>query len=667
MSDQELPNEGTENLAENAENSPNPEVPEPAPETVESTKEIPKANNKKLIILVGAVVILMTVVIGVMSMCSKEEPEPTVDELRIQHLEYISKFLESYKTKNGGYPQPTMREETKEGIIHVWGYEKDVPALASCEMFTLDGDMTEEGSIEDYIEPELSHCGGNIYDLNGNLIGWKGTLTLESGLNNIDVANLGDGRILSPISETNSRFPTDPAFEPYTKLKSAGFGEYIYAVRIPENKANDKGGYEYQIAASIPDTDTGKLKTYIRGNYYVKTDERDIMPASLIGSGILFDKNNLQIEGQESAIQVLMDEQKEGLPHPSLGDGEEVLKILNIKQRAQSLMRAIENREDVVSAFTSSASADAFVNSLSLSSEEIEKFISSLPSVGSEQYDVDSLNQEILDIADSLSVASETFVSDKAGEVQAALELEVNSSDVSESILRRVLNDSESIEDAVLFARDEVIKYLDGEGIEDQSRSRAGRKIEDALELVPNVNSLFNAQKLETPYVFLLEDDEGNIKGLAKKEGSLLPEAKTETIVTLNKIASDLVVHVSELEVLLSQIIDELKNTSSPLEDIDESLKRLSRALASENERIGVMFDNIASENEVQSLLSVFNDKKKLDGNSIAISYAGSRCGLFGNFSPLNFSASIFNSLSAMQSPGIPFEENYTGIPYPLP
>src|SRR3990167_7957620 len=309
----------------------------------------PLLQNRKVRLGIAGAVLILVLIAALLSLKSCNKKEPTIEELREQHLTYLVQVIESYKTRYGSYPQPTARMETPEGMKHVWGYEPEKPSLASCTV------NLDEGGIAN---AEKSRCGGGVYDIDGNLIGWKGTFTLESGLNNIEIAKRGSGRVSSPVSEFISLIPFDPLYEKNPLLTAAGFGEYVYAIRNPEAPRGDKRE-EYQIAATVTDPLTGEQSTTIRGNYFVRVEERERFPASLIGPGLLFDSFGNAVEGQTRPIHVLLDGQKKGFPNPVLGDGENTLRTLSLERRARRFLQSIEERMVVLTSLTGEESTAA--------------------------------------------------------------------------------------------------------------------------------------------------------------------------------------------------------------------------------------------------------------------------------------------------------------------
>ena len=169
-------------------------------------------------------------------------------------------------------------------------------------------------------------------------MGWRDRLTLESGLNNIEIAQRNSGRVSSPVSEFISVIPFDPLYDKNPLLTAAGFGEYVYAIRNPDAPGGEKRE-EYQIAATVTDSLTGEQRTAIRGNYFVRAEERERFPASLIGPGLLFDSFGNPVEGQTRPMQVLLEGQKKGFPNPVLGDGENTLRMLTLERRSRRLLQ----------------------------------------------------------------------------------------------------------------------------------------------------------------------------------------------------------------------------------------------------------------------------------------------------------------------------------------
>ena len=108
----------------------------------------------RLIITGSAGLVALVLILLLVRACTRSEP--TADELRLQHMEYLTKVIEAYKARHGSYPQPTARMETPDGILHVWGYEAEKPSLASCTV-----KLGDDGVVDSM----QSRCGGGGYDL----------------------------------------------------------------------------------------------------------------------------------------------------------------------------------------------------------------------------------------------------------------------------------------------------------------------------------------------------------------------------------------------------------------------------------------------------------------------------------------------------------------------
>ena len=624
----------------------------------------PKGKKTLIIITVATTLVVAIFFVVAKSIFNRE---PTVEEVRLQHLEYIVKVIEAYGQKNGTFPQPTVRIETSEGIQHVWGYGVDKKSLASCTV-----KLGEDGNPS----ADDSRCGGGIFDVNGELIGWKGTFTAESGLNNIEIANRGSGRIDSPVSEITPQVPTDPAYS--LGLSGMGFGEYIYAVRIPSDAGENKGGSEYQIAGTVMNSETGEKSTFVRGNYFVRSDEQGILPSSLIGPGLLFDSHGNPSESQDQPIHVLVDAQREGYPNPVLGDGEEILKVLTLKRRANRLNQAAINREEILDLMVSSPAIANFKDAISNVKNGVEDVITGL---SSESPDLVLLESDILDSASDLIQAGQDFISSKGEEVSKALQTEVSNRSYAINIINQALIESQKIEDSVLLARDEVIRYLDGEGIEEQIRSRVDRKLDGVLEDIPDIADLFIENELDVPHPFLTKGANEKVEELKEKESIEVLEVledneleEGEPAVMITTVTAELFIHFDELSLLLKNIQEDLRSSAVTLEEIDESLGKLSNALANENERIGELMDSLADHETASALLSNYDVLSKVDIAS-AIANVARLSKQNGDFAPLVFSEEVLNNVLLEKSPGIPdydsyenaYEAEYQGIPYPLP
>lgn len=635
--------------------------------------------NRKVRLGLMGVVVIFVLLGALVSLKSCNKKEPTAEELREQHLTYLVQVIDAYKERYGSYPQPTARAETPEGMKHVWGYEPEKPSLASCTV-----NLDEGGNAN----PEKSRCGGGVYDIDGNLIGWKGTITLESGLNNIEIAGRGSGRVSSPLSEFISVIPLDPLYEKNPALTAAGFGEYVYAIRNPEAPRGEKRE-EYQIAATVTDPLTGEQRTTIRGNYFVRVEERDRFPASLIGPGLLFDSFGNPVEGQARPIHVLLDGQKKGFPNPVLGDGENTLRTLSLERRARRLLQSIEERMVVLTSITGDESITALA-SLGNIRTELQSLLANFDteegSAGAPP-DLDALEANLNLAAGSLSQVMETFIAARAAHIDAVLAQEAGSRAAAIEVLRSVFESLQGMEESVLIARDDVLTYLDGQGIEEQTRSRVGRKLEQIKEELPDLAALFEARNLIPMNPFLTEDAQTELHAMRDREGGgketaaesgsgkgladMPPVSPKIYAMTLN---AEIAVHIADLRKITEDLLDELLNAKAPIDEIDASLKNLAGALEAEHERIGGLFDELASEEDATALKNRFIDLRAQNA-LVAIREAAEGTKGSGDFAPFLFDAALLERVILEQSAGIPdigayaneLDAPYKGIPYPLP
>ena len=639
----------------------------------------PLLQNRKVRLGIAGAVLILVLIAALLSLKSCNKKEPTIEELREQHLTYLVQVIESYKTRYGSYPQPTARAEMPEGMKHVWGYEPEKPSLASCTV------NLDEGGIAN---AEKSRCGGGVYDIDGNLIGWKGTFTLESGLNNIEIAKRRSGRVSSPVSEFISVIPFDPLYEKNPLLTAAGFGEYVYAIRNPEAPRGDKRE-EYQIAATVIDPLTGEQSTTIRGNYFVRVEERERFPASLIGPGLLFDSFGNAVEGQTRPIHVLLDGQKKGFPNPVLGDGENTLRTLSLERRARRFLQSIEERMVVLTSLTGEESTAALA-ALGNIRTDLQSLLANfdVAEAGSKPApDLNALEANLMLAAGSLSEIMETFIAARAEKVGIVLTQEMNDREAAVEVLRGVFESLRNMEESVLIARDDVLTYLDGQGIEEQTRSRVGRKLEQIKEELPDLETLFEARNLVPMNPFLTEDQESELKALGDRESGkkeivvktgsgevqeILPALSPKIYaMTLN---TEIAVHIADLQKITEDLLDALLNAKAPLEEIDASLKNLAGALESEHERIGKLFGDLATEADATALKNRFIDLR-VQNALVAMEEAAVGAKGFGDFAPLLFDSALLDRVILEQSPGIPdtgayaskLDAPYKGIPYPLP
>jgi len=641
-------------------------------------------NRRVRLGIMGGVAILVLVV-AIISLKACNRKELTEDELRMQHIEYLIKVVEAYKQRYGSYPQPTARMETPEGIRHVWGYEPKKPSLASCTV-KLDGTGAPDAA--------QSHCGGGVYDLEGTLIGWKGVLTLESGENNIEVAERGTGRVSAPLSEFVQTLPADPAYAKNPALSAAGFGEYVYAIR----NATAHGGQdlqEYQLAATFRNVETGEEYSVIRGNYFLRSEERDRFPVSLVGPGILFDAFGNPVEGQQRPLHSLLDGQRKGYPNPVLGDGEETLRKLMIERRAQRLLQSMEERIVFLGKLDgadSLAAATAIQSARSLVQEILDGFSQGNMPPSTVPPDLVAMESDLGSASTMLQQAMDTFIRDRAAVIGDVLEQEINDRDAAMEILRMAFELSKVAEESVLAARDEVLTYFDGKGIEEQTRSRVARKLEGILEDIPDFPALFVARNLRPMDPFLtknLQDDlvviedreqlgNGGVKAESAGTGSVVATYVDGDVMngmtTVSTVAAELSVHFRELRMITNDLLDAILSSGASIEEIDTSLKNLAAALSTENERIGSLFDSIVDVTSVQRVESAY--AAAVDQNPLAVMKSTAEAlSQKGDFSGLLFTTDLLERVLLMQSPGIPdggmadqpTEATYQGIPYPLP
>lgn len=607
--------------------------------------------NRRLLAVAGGGIVILIILVVLLRSCTKSEP--TAEEVRLQHLDWMVTLVETYKQRFGSYPQPTARVEASDGIRHAWGYRVDVPAFASCTVSVDDtGAIVATGSV----------CGGGVFDVDGNLIGWKGTLTAESGLNSIEIAERGSGRVESPISEIVKTVPVDPAFtsQAYTTI---GLGEYVYAVRNPDAPGAD-GRDEYQIASVMVDPMTGDKSTVIRGNYFVKSDEKDVMPSSLIGPGLLFDEFKNPVEDQTRPLHSLIDGQKYGFPNPVLGEGEDVMQFLAMVRHAKRLKSEIEERLVFVTLLPGDFSSS--ISALESSRDKVSQVETSLENV-SDQSDLSVFEGDLKSAADELTSAMDSFALEYASKVEDVLVQEVENREGAKNLLSDVFEVSTNAEDSILVARDEILNYLDGEGIEEQTRQRVGRKLQSVLEDLPDLDRVFQNAGLISMRVFLTEDEQSSLSGVEPGEG-------VSGHVMLTTISSELYVHLSEFKQITETILDDLLKGGAELEDVDSSLTKLMDALTTEHARIKSLFDELAESTAALEILESFRTTKEEDPLG-AVKTSAESSKMHGDLSSLLFDTSTLENVSLERAPGIPDVEisedelmaEYKGIPYPLP
>ena len=645
--------------------------------------------------LTGRVKVLLAAIVGMLLIVPALwmlffRHEPTLEEQRLSHLASIVQALEAYQKQNGVYPQPTARAETIGGIKHVWGYRPGMPSFASCTIFPGNGPAPRTASGQappatgdQTQDPLRSGCGGEIYDTHGKVIGWKGTLTPESAMNSIEVAAKGTGRLASPLSEIMRSVPLDPLYALRPDLRAAGFGEYVYAVRIPEDGAKGKGGAQYQIAATVPDPAGKTLRTFIKGNYFVRSDEKDTMPVSLIGPGVLIDDHGNPLEPGARPLEILLDGQQRGFPNPLIGEGETILRRLALEQRAEKLLSAIDARAHIAESLPSSEALSHLQSALDRMRSLLAPIAATLGTTGDP---LPPLEAQVTGIASELEQALQTFVHEKAEEVGGILHAEGEHRDAITRILSGAFLHAAHAEKFVLLARDEVLRYLNGEGIEDQSRSRAGRKIESALAEIPDLAELFKDAQLPLPDPFLPGEAARAIQELNKRGGSgasatgvatsmFRTASPSSSSVMVSTVVAELRVLFTELHDLLTQIEGDLHNPTVTAEEVDDKLRRLARALGAENERIGALFGGIPDAQSIARFLAEYEDLLRAGEEAEAIRTAAAFGGEWGDFEPFLFFPASLENIILERKAGIPditahereSEAEYQGIPYPLP
>jgi hypothetical protein len=589
----------------------------------------------------------------------------SLGDLRLAHLEGIARILETYRERNGFYPQPAARMETLEGVKHVWGYRSSRPALASCTVKMKDG----------VVDPESSACGGEIYDVEGNVIGWKGTIALESAGNSVEVAGR-EGRLVAPLSDMLNALPSDPGYGSTPDLTQYGFGEYIYAVRMPEDGAVGKGGVQYQLAATVKDPATGTLRTFIRGDYFVRSEERGTLPPSLIGPGMLLSEKGEPVG--VAPLHVLIDTQAQGYPNPLLGEGEHVLRQLSVHGKADVLQNVLERRIELLPLLPEGSAREELSSSLSTLDDSVVNLLTTRTEKESEPVQAEDLSRsetQVNELAMNVELALATYLSAVAEEAEQVLIAERDERSSHVAALSGALLALLDVEKDALFARDEILKYLDGEGIEEQARSRAGRKIENALAGIPE----FSSQQL-----FLMEEAEKAIQELGEVEGEAPATSAfsggTTTQTTLIPavfaltVSQELSVLLRELRGILRDIQEDLQNPSIPMEELDDAMRRLSRALRSEMERVEGLLRELAPAENLPPLLAAFQTEHASHA-SLALAHLSKAMKLHGNFAPLLFSKERLENIVLRGQTGVPDvsayehpeEAEYQGIPYPLP
>jgi hypothetical protein len=650
-----------------AEETPPPSLTpgsvQPKPEPP-SEKRFPVPWKKKLLVAIAALLVLL---IGGIAACSMVKGGPNEDEMRLKDLTLIANVLESYKEQTGAYPQPTLRSEDASGVRHVWGYRPGVPAQASCTVV-----VGEAGNVD----ASLSACGGDIFSSEGKIIGWKGTVTAASAMNAIKVQR-DDIPPQYPLSSFMQILPIDPAYRGAGKAADEGFGEYVYAVLAPEDGSLERGGAQYQLAATVRDSVSGEPKTFIRGTYFAPPNQHSL-PASLIGPGPFVNRQGKSVSSQP--YHVLMHGQAFGTPHPELGQGGDLLEKLRLQSSLQGMRAALERRQKFLAARSPLAGSEqAFSTKLDALMEEVlrmeEKY-------ADRQADFRGFSDRAQEAAAAFAAASEDFLRAKAGEARKVLEKHQNPAALQEEI-SALLTAIRGSEEQLLLARDEILRYLSGEGIEEQVRARALRKVKAAQQ---NLDGLKEAKILFT-YLTLSEQEQQALSDLLRTETSLgreqshSAEVPEDVRVSFNgktpavTILSDIRLLVDELTGVLTDIATDLQVSGVLLGSVDQRFKVLLSALLEERAGIEDRLKNLAGSEDIETFLLLFDAFVDREDPSSALGLVARATSQEGDFSELSFSPQFLAAIRLLPQAGVPdldratraSEAQYSGIPYPLP
>ncbi len=266
--------------------------------------------------------------------------EKARDTKRLQDLESIKVSLENYQTANKTYPQPAARDNDKKQ--HAWGYRPNQEAVASCP-------TKATSDLKDIVFDE-TYCGGDILDLDGNIIGWKGVLNENSGMNSVAVAKGKSKELIKPFDARYGTIPVDPRL--HSEYGTKGVGEYIYSVYYGKLASTNfsNGAIMFQLATTLEGDSPTERTTHLVGNYFQKNGTTD--PETIIGSGENVLSNKQKIGQNNEKITNKSDSQKQAIIKSKISlfetEIEELLDKTGVSKEAKnSLSEASDILDDI--------------------------------------------------------------------------------------------------------------------------------------------------------------------------------------------------------------------------------------------------------------------------------------------------------------------------------
>lgn len=433
------------------------------------------------------------------------ETDRARDAKRLQDLAQIQQALESYYIRNSFYPQPAPREEGRAIIVqkddgsfeliptafaqtdnvqkNAWGYRPNTEALASCTV-NYDND-TNTVVYEDTV------CGGDIFDLEGKVIGWKGTISEKAGQNSVAVAKGEADEIIKNFGpEYIQNIGTDPKLSTNTALADVEADKYIYATYRGPLAATDfkNGATQYQLATTLEKAGPDERETYIIGNYTQKRGKAKD-PHSLIGSG-----ENVIINGQ-----------KIGQNNPKTGQKSQ--KELET-ELISKIDLFIEEIDFLLQRTTISDDAQNFLN------EADDKVQSINDLLGGEEItadDLDSAQAVFTEVRDIIQEALNRFYTDAGTQIAQAVQAVIET-DPSEQIKRDALAKMDDIADVRRESERFARNSADFQDLKEEFNAR--KQLEKQIELLLNeIGGLEEilAQKQDAAASIIPADLSGNL------------------------------------------------------------------------------------------------------------------------------------------------------------
>lgn len=652
----------------------------------------------ELIIVVTIIAILSTSAWLALS----GETDKARDAKRLQDLAQIQQALETYYLRNSFYPQPAIREDGKELIVkgvndgvaeksflsnlyasilgesvyaqdnvqlNAWGYRPNTEALASC---TVEFDIDTNAVVF-----ENTVCGGDIIDLDGEVIGWKGTISEKAGKNSVAVAKDRTLQVIKPFgAEYIQNIGKDPKMTSNPALEEVEANFYIYATYRGRLASSDdkNGATQYQLATTLEKEGPDDRETYIIGNYTQKRGKAKD-PHSLIGSGENVLNNGQRIGEDNPKVTRKSDKEKETEIASVITDFNDEIAFLKdnteVSEDAQQFLDEAETGMEEVQAKLDaqqfSAAEDQLDEVRDILKEAIDRYYGDAASA----------------IADQMK---ETIENDPSEEIKRdALEKIDDIGEVHKETERFVRN-SDDFEDLreEFEVRKQVISKLDIllSDVEDLAEI-LGETIGGLEDLIPEEieESLFNSR----------DDEFGVLLGQSEFTSDIRPEDRPlgTTGGTDTGDTGDTFTIISAEE-KTEKVTSEIQEFKDAVEDIKEDLLKVDK----EKKKFSVDFNKIIL--DVDNLEKNIKDtKKEIEESAGAVMTSNAFDNWYKDFtaqqSPfrrLEFALILQSQLSGQQvekiqivfndrllgekagQPGVVRDtgplSDYSGIPYPL-